>query len=182
MNRSLLRLQPRWMSHRGLMALVLAMVLAPSLVLSGCGYHLRGTLDLPEALTPIAVDSSSGTQGVAQRLQRRLGEDLAQPGDRPGLRIRLSNLRRDEQQTLYVGDDGSQFSQTLSVRADAMDASGSAIWVNQRISATTDYVRDEETLTRPQQQQRLQTQLEQELAEKILNRIAALKTADLGRQ
>lgn len=178
MNLSFLRFEPRGISHRGLMALVWVMVVASFLTLTGCGYHLRGTLNLPEGLTPVAVEASSGAQGVAQRLQRRLGEDLAQSGDQPGLRIRLSNLRRDEQQTLYVGDDGSQFSQTLSVRADAMDASGSAIWVNQRVSATTDYVRNEETLTRSQQQQQLQTQLEQELAEQLLNRIAALKTAD----
>lgn len=178
MNLSCLRLQTRRRSHRGLMALVLALVLAPTMVLTGCGYHLRGSVNLPEALTPVAVEARSGTQGVARRLQQRLGNRLAQPGDQPGLRVRLSNLRRDEQQTLYVGDDGSQFSQTLSVRVDAMDASGSAIWVNQRVSATTDYVRDKETLTRPQQQQQLQTQLEQELAEQLLNRIAALKTAD----
>ena len=101
------------MGRRGLWVLIL------SLVVGGCGFHLRGKLDLPPEFLPVGVVSPPGSL-VAPALRAQLtaaGVPQTAEVDAAGMVIRIFH-EQDDRRVVAVNQAGKVVASELRLRVD----------------------------------------------------------------
>lgn len=83
-------------------ACTVAAVAALALLLGACGWHMRGSYELPSAIVPVAVDGEGALARSLERDLRRLG---ALEGGEPASRLEILD-ESDDRRVVSVDDDG----------------------------------------------------------------------------
>lgn len=154
-------------------------VVVAALALAGCGFHLREQAQLPASLTHLHLliaDPGSllhrDLPGALERAGARV-EDEAGPGIAT-LRIPLSTLAPE---ALSVGATARvrEYTMRYRVEVEAVDASGTVVLPRQLIELSRDYTFDEtQALGVAAQEDELKKQLQRDMVQAILRRLAAL--------
>lgn len=150
------------------------------IVLAGCGFHLRGEAIIPDSLKVIYI------QGV--EMNRDLGRELKQSLTRNGV-IVVSDYQQDsailtiveykvDRRVLSVGSDAKVNEVELYGFAEfkVIDAEGQVLSDQQRVEARRDLQFDQNQVIGTTEEARLlRQQLDQQLVQSILRRLAAIK-------
>lgn len=105
------------------------------LLLVGCGFHLRGAIDIPPGLEPVYIQSGGLVgQAIDQRL-RGSGVPVTGVAKEAGLVLRILGQSRSSR-VVAVDRTGKALAYALEFRIvfDAVDASGQALIPEQRIT------------------------------------------------
>lgn len=162
-----------WSSARRLVAF------AGMLLLSGCGFHMAGSRELPEALrtvyidasVPYSVDEPPVEAALRARLRRR-GAEVVGSAARAGTVIRLTDLE-ERREVLSIGLDGRalEFRLVTAVTC-AVYAGDTLLAAPFRQSVSREYsFRTEELLAKEAEEQRLRRFIQDELADLLLLRL-----------
>lgn len=169
-------------SGRPVRAGLIWMLLLTCLMLSACGFRLRGFIELPAELQPLSISSESG----AASLSRTLSRQLQQSG------VTVSNQRSEANLYLYLSDFGSSERQvmfgaveeheiTLKIRARAETAGGETLFSNETFETRRQYTRDSNLLARDNLRRDLLNSMENDLIRQLTLRIQAVANENPAR-
>lgn len=163
---------------------IIAVVLSATL-LSACGWHLRGSLALPEGVDNIYIaDSSTSNQGViALTLANMLKQSnvaLATASADAQYSIHLSNERLDRR-AISVGSDTLASEYELTHEVDYYIADGETILApttTARVIRSYTYDRDD-VISKNEEEDIIRKEMRSNLASQILNRLRFLGDANI---
>jgi LPS-assembly lipoprotein len=118
--------------HRAAPALLAFVAL---LMVTGCGFHLRGTIAIPAGLEPVYIQSGGPVgQAIEQRLQGS-GVSVTSAASQAGLMLRILGQSRSAR-VVAVDRFGKAlaYALELSVRFEAVDATGAQLITPQEIT------------------------------------------------
>ena len=156
-----------------------AIFVAAVLALAGCGFHLREQAQLPDSLKrlrlEIADPGSLLVRDLPDALERAGAtiETAAGPGI-AALRIPVSSLGPE---ALSVGATARvrEYTMRYKVEVEAVDANGAVVLPRQIIELSRDYTFDEtQAVGVAAQEDELKKQLQRDMVQAILRRLAAL--------
>ena len=150
------------------------------IVLTSCGFHLRGAATLPDSLKVMYVQGVNLKKGLGLELKRGLTRNdvsvvEAYQDDSAVLTV-LEN--KVERRVLSVGSDAkvSEYELYGTVKFSISDRNGQVLGENQQVEAQRDYQFDQDTVLGKEEEERLlREQLNQQLAQSILRYLSALK-------
>ena len=157
-----------------------ACVLGLCLLVAACGFQLRGSVDLPEALAVVRVEAPDTNSQFVRALEQRLqaaGARVVDDADASRLIIldeRLTNA------PLTFGGDARvrEFGLTFEVRYEVRDAIGELLLDAQAVLVTRSYEFDEQAiLAASREQDNLAVELRQMAAERVLAGLSAMRLA-----
>ncbi|TVQ41322.1 MAG: hypothetical protein EA370_02355 [Wenzhouxiangella sp.] len=155
------------------------LLLALVLVLTACGFQLRGDARLPPVMAQtwlVTPDDSTAFVRELSLMLRANGVDLeSRPG--PGvaeLRIHTERMR-SEALTIAAGARVREFVLIFDVEFELLDAEGEALIARETLRLTRDYSFDEqEILAATREEEFLRNDLRQAMAARMLRRLEAL--------
>lgn len=154
----------------------LLLVLLP--VLSACGFHLRGDVELPPVLQDTFIDSRDPYTGIARPLRAQLarsGVNVLESREQASAILKIVS-ERSENRVLSVGSSGKATEYELFDEAvfSLSDAAGKALMKPQTVRMTRDLVFDEtELLGKLSEADSIHREMLDSLARQILTRIQA---------
>jgi len=155
-------------------AAVIAVLL--SALLSACGFHLRGNVELPPILKVTLLQSSDPWEGIAAALRIDLesaGARITTHADDATAVLRLVG-ERSQQRVLSVGTGGkaSEYELFEEVTFALYDSKGRELLKPQTLNLTRDLVFDENLLLgKVSESDKLREQMRRSLARQIITRI-----------
>lgn len=163
--------------QQGLFKLIFVIGLA-LLLLSACGFQLRGNVELPPVLQDTYIDSSNPFTGMARSLRSELeiaGANVLENRD-TATAILVIHQERSENRVLSVGSSGRATEYELfdEVSFSLQDADGESLVAPETLRQTRDLVFDEnELLGKVSEAEGIHRQMRASLARQIITRIAA---------
>jgi len=156
----------------------LAIVVSLAVVLSACGFRLRGPVELPDALQDTYIQSQNPFTGMARALRtqiERAGAHVVE--DKSQASAVLTVMReRSENRVLSVGTSGKATEYELfdEVVFSLSDVKGKSLVRPQTLRTTRDLVFDEnELLGKLSEADSIHRQMRENLARQVLMRIRA---------
>lgn len=151
--------------------------MALSVLVTACGFQLRGSVDLPEALMVVRIEApDTNSQFVRALNQRLLAAGARVVDDMNASRL----IILDEQLTnepLAFGADARvrEFGLSLEVRYQVRDASDELLLDTQRVLVSRSYEFDEQAiLAASREQDNLAVELRQMAVERVLAGLSAM--------
>ncbi len=153
-------------------------ILISVLLLSGCGFQLRGGVSLPASLSPVHI------QGIGQQdaLHRELTQ-LIRYGDlettdhrQQAGSVLLISHRSSDRRVLSVDGNGkvAEYELHEGVRFTLLDGKGRTLVESQPVDTLTTYLNSEtEVLGKQQEEQQLRDDIRRDLAAQIMRRLQA---------
>lgn len=146
------------------------------LVMAGCGFQLRGTQSVPQALKPLSLECRSG---VDQNLCRSLREQLenfgllAQEEGPENYRLVLSDYSQKRRVSAITGRAAAaEYELTASVTLSLFTPDQLPLLADTSLQATQAYRSDEtQVLAEEGERGGIQTQLSEQLAQTIIYRL-----------
>jgi LPS-assembly lipoprotein len=156
-----------------------ALILTLSLSLvTGCGFHLRGKIDLPDSLSTLYVKAPQ------VELRDELGDALQTSGatvvksataDSATINIETARYRR-EVRTVDERGKSTGYILFLDVDYSVVDNQGNTVVKKTRTSARRDYTFDDtQALVAQRQEEILRQELREDVSQAILRRLARVK-------
>ncbi len=155
-------------------ALTLAVVL--SILLSACGFQLRGNVELPAMLKVTLIQAKDPWQGVAAALRDELesaGASVTSKSDDATAVLVLSG-ERSQRRVLSVGSLGkaSEYELYEEITFSLRDSEGREQFKPQKVSLTRDLVFDQTRLLgKVAEREELREQMHRLLARQIITRL-----------
>ncbi len=148
--------------------------------LAGCGFHLRGTATLPDALKTMYVQGVNLQQGLGLELKRSLTRNdvTVVNAYQEGSAVLTILEHKLERRVLSVGSDAkvSEYALHGWVSFKVSDGNGKVISDAQKVEAQRDYRFDQDqVLAKDEEERVLREQLNQQLVQSILRRLSVLK-------
>lgn len=147
-------------------------------LLTGCGFHLRGVIDLPDSLSTIYVKAPQ------VEIRDELGEALENSGatvvkhaaaDAATISIERAQYHR-EVRTIDERGKSTGYILILDVDYSVVDSKGVSLVDKTRTSARRDYTFDEtQALVAQRQEEILREELREDVSQAILRRLARVK-------
>ncbi len=147
-------------------------ILAATLALSACGWHLRGKIDLPEAMRQVHLqtDATSAEQKRDIEVAFALNKVALVAADEANYTVRIFSVDK-ERRVNSLGTDGVADSIALSLTADFDITDSQGIEVIERgpsrVARSYNFDRDN-VAAKAQEEQTIERELRQELAQQIL--------------
>ena len=164
-------MMPRGM--RGAIAVLMA-----SLLLAGCGFHMQGTSPLPEGVGKLHVSYHDnyrvGEPPLVNALKQRLRRQHLLGGTNAPARLTIKSLEEGERVVAVspVGADAAVYEVVVQVVFD-YSVNGKPVLKDEKLSTSRNYsVSDTQRLAQEEEKDNLLEQMQQELANLILTRIA----------
>lgn len=160
--------------HLCLLALVLVV-----LVLSACGFRLRGFIELPQNLQPLYISSQSSANNLAATLARQLeqsGVTLSKEIAPSRLRLELKDFKSSQRQVVF--GQREEFELSLQITASARDSESEPLFSDEVLQAYRQYSYNSGTdslLTRDSLRKELLRSMEDDLIRQLTLRIRALQ-------
>jgi len=145
-------------------------------VLSACGFHLRGEVELPPLLKDTFIESGDPYTGIARHLRTQLersGATVLETREQASAVLRVIG-ERSENRVLSVGSSGKATEYELfnEVVFSLSDAAGKALVGPQTVRMTRDLTFDEtELLGKLSEAESIHRQMLDSIARQILTRI-----------
>lgn len=143
------------------------------LFVSACGYHLRGSIDLPEGLKSIFLQSASGQlHKTAKRTLKSSGGQLVDNAKEAGIVVKIvrEKMRR---RVLSLSSTGraNEYELTFSLDFELLDAEGNSLAETQKVEISRDYFNDqEEILGKNNEEQVIREEMFRQAVQAIINR------------
>ena len=160
----------------------IAIALVASLAVGGCGFHLRGAPLVPAAIQPLAVQCSTQIppalcQSVRDQLD--LGGVTLLPPAQADYQLQLGAFEQDRRATaITVQAAAAEYTLRHTVTLSVITADRIPLIADTRLTVAERYRYDEtNVLAKQQEQEALQAQLNDRLAQQILFRLAPLTEA-----
>jgi len=150
------------------------------LVLQGCGFQLRGSLDIPEQWQPVYVSSENANE-VATALKQNLETaDIQQTLDSTQAKLVLKvRNQKLSNRILSVSSTTAKTQEreyTSEVEFEINDAQGNSLLAKQKLAVRRELSMDERAvLAKSEEEQLLLRDLDQELAGNIARRLMFLR-------
>lgn len=159
--------------------LKLTLVLLMVLIISACGFRLRGFIELPQNLQPLYISSQGGANNLAATLARQLkqsGVAISQELNPSRLRLELKDFKSSQRQVVF--GQREEFELSLQITASARDSQGETLFTDEVLQAYRQYSynRDSDSLlARDSLRQELLRSMEDDLIRQITLRVQALQ-------
>lgn len=179
MNRQrVLAQQPR--THRGVRWLL---IFITAVVLTGCGFQLRGQIDLPESMRQIALSTPDDTTEFVRELTGQLRANGVQLADGPtaGASRFIIERERVYREALTISQDARvrEYVLYLEVRFGFVDSNDAPIVDGEVIRLSREYRFDEQAILGSSREEEVLTQdLSRELATQLVRRLASQTRVD----
>ncbi|OZG72385.1 hypothetical protein BTA51_16790 [Hahella sp. CCB-MM4] len=152
-------------------------VLVSASIVSGCGFHLRGQVDLPDNLKQMALSCpQESSRDLCLNLKKSLEQAGIQILDSTDDAAVLSiNDVKDQRRAVSIGNDAgvAEYEVTRSVKFSFTDAEGNPVIADGKTSQFQSYRFDETSvLGKDKEEEQIRKELNQLLAQDILNRVA----------
>ena len=155
----------------------LALFASASLLLSSCGFRLRGAITLPESLTSIAIEGTSEHSDLGRVLYRSLkrGGVTIVPTAEAALRLQIL---KDEVQRRVLSVDATgkanEYELKHLLRYAAIDSKGEALVLDQDITTVRAYQFDPNSiLAKGDEEQKLRKAIILSSAQQMLRQLSA---------
>lgn len=147
-------------------------------LLSGCGFHLRGGVDLPAAYQRMAIEGVSPYSALGLDLKRTLqgnGIDVVEPADAQViLKLSQVNYQRRLLSVSAVSGKTAEYELHYSVNLSLHDRQGKVLLSEQPLQQLRDYVYDQNNvLGTDNEEVQLRKDMERDLVGQILRRLQA---------
>jgi LPS-assembly lipoprotein len=158
---------------------VWALIAGALLGLGGCGWHLAGRYDVPDALEPVYVDAGGVSFALRERLTQALttgGTQLAEESTAARSVLELRDEKFDRE-VLSVGVDGKVREHELTYRIGfrMRSVDGTELHPAQAVVLHRDASFDEDNvLGREGEERAARTDMEREAVQQILRRLRAV--------
>jgi LPS-assembly lipoprotein len=156
---------------------LLATLAALSMLLTGCGFQLRGATRLPAERSPVYVQAAPGSR-IAPVLIQALSAAGTQVTGSPDKARTLVHVldERNEDRVAAVDSQGKVVGIELVYRVtfDATDAKGAVVAARQPLALSREYVNPNvEVLAKAEEAELIRRDLAREMADRILRRLRA---------
>lgn len=160
--------------------------LALSFLLAGCGFQLRGAPPVSAALQPLAVDCSGG---VPEQLcgsvkeQLKLGDIDLQAAEHAEYVLKISNFRRERRASAITASAAAaEYTLRQTVDVEVLTSGNIPLIAPANLNSSETYSYDESNvLAKQREEEALQEQLYDRLAQQIIFRLAPLDQARIDR-
>ncbi|WP_150909856.1 LPS-assembly lipoprotein LptE [Marinobacter halotolerans] len=150
-----------------------------SLTLVGCGFQLRGSYGVPETVQPLSLECNPPVPDHVCRSVRDQLEmaqvSLSSAGNAVAV-LQLSDFRQDRRATAVTARAGAaEYTLQQTIEMELISAQEAPLLASQTITSAETYRYDEtNVLAKQQEEDAIQTELSQQLAQQILFRLSAL--------
>jgi LPS-assembly lipoprotein len=151
------------------------------IVLQGCGFQLRGTLNIPAQWQPVYVSSENAnevTQALKQNLESADIQQTVEPS-KANLVLKVRNQKLNNR-ILSVSSTSAKTQEReyiSEVELEINDAQGNVLLSKQKLSARRELSMDDRAvLAKSEEEQLLLRELDQELASNIARRLMFLRS------
>ncbi|MCA1772910.1 MAG: hypothetical protein LC677_09980 [Halomonas sp.] len=157
--------------------LATSMAASAALLLSACGFRLRGAGSMPN-LPPLALEGDTDSD-LARQLTNRLEQQGTQLSDNGEWRVTLGSPRLDERRLGGEGRGSRDHDLTLSTTLSVQRREDNAYLLNGETLSTSTRIRvnDDDLLNRDDLFREAERSLNRELTERIIERLSALDNA-----
>lgn len=150
------------------------------IILVGCGFHLRGAVQLPDSLKTIHIDGLSTKRGVGLTLKQNLISNgiIVVNSYETGSAVLKVLDNEFERRVLSVGSDAKVREYELHglIRYSVIDANQQTVIEAEEVEAQRDFQFDQDdVLGKSEEEELLRDQLDQQLVRAIMRRLSTLK-------
>lgn len=151
-----------------------SLVLLFTLLLSACGYHLRGAVDLPEDLRSVYISGASTALHNQFRIALESSSVQLVPSQAAAATvITISNediLKRDV--SLGAGGRANQFSLEYRLNYEVTDAKGNVLLNSQSVQVRREYFNNQiDVLAKDNEEQTIRGEMYQQAVRSMLNQV-----------
>ena len=154
-------------------------LLAISLTLAGCGFHLRGTSTVPNAIQPLALSCAAD---LPEQLCKAIRNQLELSGVRQSdtetaaAILEVRSFQQDRRANAVTAQAAAaEYTLRQSVTITAKTGNQVPLFVEETVNSAETYRYDEtNVLAKQREEDQLQKELSQRLAQQILFRLAPL--------
>jgi len=143
------------------------------LFISACGYHLRGSIDLPEGLKRIYMQGASAQlQKTMKRTLKSSGGELVTSVEQAGIVVQVIKEKMDRR-VLSLSSSGraNEYEIIYTLNFNFLDAEGMMLSEKQKIEISKDYFNDqEEVLGKDNEEQVIREEMYRTAVQSIVNR------------
>jgi len=155
----------------------IAVLLAAVLLLPGCGFQLRGTGSIPDALAPMALDCASGTpRNLCDEVrgQLELYDLLADEASQPAHTLTVEGYSRDRRTSALSDRSASaEYEMTVSVGLNLTTHDDIPLLSDATLRTSEVYRADEEqVLSDELEEEGIEGMLQRELAQQVTIRLS----------
>lgn len=161
---------------------VLRLILVSALLLlSGCGFQLRGNIDLPAGLQQMHVEGTSKYSGLGLELRRGLktsGVNVVSEASAAQVILKVSSPSFQRRLLSVSGTSGktTEYELTYTLNISLQDRNGKVLLAPQTLRQLRDYTYDQNNvLGKGDEQSRLQKDMQRDLVRQVLNRLQAYR-------
>ena len=156
----------------------LGILLVFTLLASGCGFQLRGSVELPSSISPISIEGLGQYDELRRELTTLLrfsNIQIAEESDTASTRLHISH-RASDRRVMSVDGNGNVAEYELheGARFALLDRKGKHLVAEQPVNALMTYNNSEtEVLGKSQEEGALRKDMQRDLASQILRRLQA---------
>lgn len=157
---------------------IIWVLLVTTVLLAGCGFHLRGSGNVPDALAPMALNCTSGTSDALCREVRgqlELHGLLAGQSEEPAHTLTLSGYNRDRRVSA-LGDRAAaaEYEIQVSVNLDLATRDNIPLLSDTTLTRSEVYRTDEEqVLAEELEKEGVAGMLQRDIAEQVSRRLTS---------
>ncbi len=125
-----------------------SLLLSCMLVLSACGYHLRGFVKIPEQLQKVYLQGASGSLHNEMKMSLKFSDgELVETPEQAGIVIKIlrDDMRRRVQSLSSTGK-ANEFELNYSLRYLLLDRNGKEIAETQELTINRSYFNDQQAI------------------------------------
>jgi len=151
------------------------------LLLAGCGFHLRGNIDLPADLQRIHIEGTSKYSGLGLELRRALQANGVEVVDKASgsqaiLKITDTDYARRLLSVSGTSGKTAEYELIYSFKVTLNDRDGKVLLAPQTLRQLRDYTYDRDNvLGKGNEEARFRTEMERDLVRQILGRLQSYR-------
>jgi len=157
------------------------LMISTLLLLAGCGFHLRGNIDLPADLQRMYVEGTSKYSGIGVELRRSLRANGVEVVDSRNaaqvvLKVSASNYKRRLLSVSGRSGKTAEYELQYSLNVALQDSQGKVLLAPQTLRQLRDYTFDRDNvLGKGNEESRFRGEMERDLVRQILRRLQSYR-------
>lgn len=165
----------------------LRIVTALMFMLTGCGFHLRGDVDLPQVAKTIYLEGADPSQPFSQEfteLYSFAGGYVSPDRGAAGAIVRIVRTASERRQiSLSKGGKANAFDLIYRIEYEVTTPSGEVLVPKREIEISREYFNDQRfPLGQGEQEQQMRNEMQQEAAQRLLRQLRfAVKSGAVGK-
>jgi len=151
------------------------------LLLAGCGFHLRGSIDLPADLQRMHVQGTSKYSALGVELRRSLranGVELVDTANAAQVVLKISNQNYKRRLLSVSGTSGktAEYELQYSLNVTLQDRQGKVLLAPQSLRQLRDYTFDRDNvLGKGDEEASFRVEMERDLVRQVLRRLQSYR-------